>query len=81
MTKTSVMAARIHMLRDRGVIKEGAYADIVLLDWDGLRINATEIEPRRYPGGIEYVLVNGVPVVEIGRHTGTKPGRVLRRTD
>jgi N-acyl-D-amino-acid deacylase len=79
--KTSVMSARIHRLKDRGVIREGAYADIVLLNWDGLKVNATEVEPRRYPSGIEYVLVNGETVVEKGKHTGAKPGRVLRRTD
>jgi len=77
---TSTMAAKVHRLEGRGTINEGSYADIVLMDYDNLEIRSTEVEPRQYPGGIEYVLVNGVPVVEKGQHTGATPGRVLRRT-
>ncbi len=78
--KTSVMAARVHNLDGRGTIDPGSYADIVLMDLPRLKIEADEIEPRKYPEGIRYVSVNGVPVVEKGRHTGATPGRVLRRT-
>jgi N-acyl-D-aspartate/D-glutamate deacylase len=49
------------------------------MDYENLEIRSTELEPRQHPGGIEYVLVNGVPVVEGGKHTGATPGRVLRR--
>lgn len=45
----------------------------------GDRVAANEIEARRHPEGVEYVLVNGVPVVEKGKHTGATPGRVLKR--
>jgi N-acyl-D-amino-acid deacylase len=76
--KTSVMAARVHNLDGRGTISPGSYADIVLMDLPRLKIGADEIEPRKYPEGIRYVFVNGVPVVEEGRHTGATPGRVLR---
>ena len=77
---TSTRAAKVHKLEGRGVIAEGGYADIVLMDYENLEIRSTEIEPRQYPGGINYVLVNGVPVVENGKHTGSRSGRVLRRT-
>ena len=77
--KTSVMAARVHNLEGRGTINPGSYADIVLMDLPNLKIEADEIEPRRYPEGVRYVFVNGVPVVEEGRHTGATPGKVLKR--
>ena len=76
---TSTRAAKVHNLEGRGVIAEGGYADIVLMDYENLEIRSTELETRQHPGGIEYVLVNGVPVVEGGKHTGATPGRVLRR--
>jgi len=77
--KTSAMAARVHNLEGRGTIGEGSYADIVLMDLPHIKVAANEIEPRRHPEGVEYVLVNGVPVVEKGKHTGATPGRVLKR--
>ena len=77
--KTSTMAARVHKIKGRGVLKEGAYADIVLMDFPKLSINSTEIEPRRHPEGIDYVFVNGVLTVNKGEHTGALPGRVLKR--
>jgi N-acyl-D-amino-acid deacylase len=49
------------------------------MDLEHLKINGTAAEPRRYPGGIEHVIINGVPVVEKGKHTGATPGKVLRR--
>ena len=44
-----------------------------------MKVTATPLEPRKQPQGIEYVLVNGVPVVEKAKHTGAIPGRVLKR--
>lgn len=78
--KTSTMPAKVHNLQGRGTIERGGYADIVLLDLPKLKVLSTELEPRRHPKGVEYVLVNGVTVVEKGRHTGARPGRVLKRT-
>ncbi|MEO8510854.1 MAG: D-aminoacylase [Chloroflexota bacterium] len=75
---TSAPAARLG-LRDRGTLRDGAHADIVVLDPATVRSNATYDEPRRYPTGIDHVIVNGVPVVRGGRHTGALPGRVVRR--
>jgi N-acyl-D-amino-acid deacylase len=74
---TSLPAARLG-LRDRGVLGDGAVADVVVFDPARVRSNATYEEPRRYPDGIEHVLVAGVPVIEAGRHTGATPGRALR---
>ncbi len=77
--KTSTMAARVHNLEGRGVLKEGGCADIVLMNIKKLKILSTELEPRKHPKGIEYVFVNGEAVVEKGKHTGARPGRVLKR--
>ncbi len=75
---TSMPAARLG-LRDRGVIREGAIADLVVFDPTTVRSNATYDEPRRYPDGIEHLIVAGTSVVTDGRPTGAMPGRALRR--
>jgi N-acyl-D-amino-acid deacylase len=75
---TSAPAARLG-LRDRGILADGAVADIVVFDPATVRSLATYEDPRRYPVGIEHVIVAGVPVVDGGRHTGATPGRALRR--
>ena len=77
--KISRAAAEAYRIKDRGMLKPGAYADIVLFDLDGLKVLGDPIEPRRYPEDIEYVFVNGVAVVEKGEHTGATPGRVIKR--
>jgi len=76
---TSAPAARLG-LRDRGLVREGYAADLVLFDPQTVRSTATYEEPRSYPIGIEWVLVNGQLVVADGAHTGARPGGVLRRT-
>ncbi|MCY4529997.1 MAG: D-aminoacylase [Chloroflexi bacterium] len=65
--------------KDRGLLKAGYAADIVILDPDTVIDNATFDDPHRYSDGMPHVLVNGEPVVLNGAHTGTRPGRVLRR--
>jgi N-acyl-D-amino-acid deacylase len=75
---TSMPAARLG-LRDRGRIADGLIADLVVFDPATVRANATYDEPRRFPDGIEHVIVNGMLVVEDGAHTGALPGRALRR--
>lgn len=75
---TSIPAARLR-LTDRGVIREGAYADLVVFDSSTVNERSTYEEPRRYPDGIEHVFINGQPVVFGGRSTGNLPGRVLLR--
>jgi N-acyl-D-amino-acid deacylase len=74
---TSAPAARLG-LTDRGRLVDGLAADVVVFDPETVRNWATYDEPRRFPDGIEHVIVNGVPVVERGRHTGATPGRALR---
>jgi N-acyl-D-amino-acid deacylase len=74
---TSAPAARLG-LRDRGIILEGAVADLVVFDPATVRSTATYDEPRSYPIGIEQVIVAGALVVADGAHTGATPGRGLR---
>jgi len=83
---TSFPAQRLG-LRDRGVLRPGAWADIVVFDLDHIRDRATNLYPHsypfenyphRYPEGIDYVFVNGVMVVDGEEHTGALPGIVLR---
>ncbi len=75
---TSMPAARLG-LTDRGVIRDGAIADLVVFDPAAIRARATYDEPRQFPDGMEHVIVGGVPVVANGEHTGATPGRGLRR--
>jgi N-acyl-D-amino-acid deacylase len=66
-------------LRDRGFIRTGYYADLVLFDPATIIDTATYAAPRQYPRGIRHVFVNGIQVVRDGQHTGARPGRALRR--
>ena len=75
---TSATAARLGF-RDRGVLRDGAVADVVVFDAKTIGSDATVDDPRRDPTGVETVIVNGVPVVDGGRQTGATPGRALRR--
>jgi N-acyl-D-aspartate/D-glutamate deacylase len=64
-------------LADRGRIKQGFAADIVVFDPKTIRDRATYERPHQYPQGIEYVLVNGVPTIHEGRYTGALAGKPL----
>jgi len=75
---SAVPAARLG-LRDRGVVREGGFADLVVLDLDVVADRATTTEPARYPTGIDHVIVNGRPAILDGTETGERPGRLLRR--
>ena len=66
-------------LTDRGLIRPGMKADITVFDPDTIIDKATFEEPNQYPVGIEYVMINGVMVVENGDSTGEIAGRVIRR--
>ncbi|HEV8699350.1 MAG TPA: D-aminoacylase [Candidatus Limnocylindrales bacterium] len=74
---TSVPAARLG-LRDRGVLREGAFADLVVFDATSVADTATYDEPDRHPRGIDHVLVNGSLAVLDGAETGERAGRLLR---
>jgi len=84
---TSFPAQRFGLL-DRGVLRPGLRADVVVFDLDKVRDRATNLYPHaypfeniphRHPEGLDWVLVNGEPVIAEGEHTGALPGRVLRR--
>ena len=74
---TALPAQREH-LAERGVIKVGMWADLVVFDPGAIRDVATYEDPNRLAEGMSFVLVNGVPVLEEGKMTGARPGRVLR---
>ena len=76
--KFSALPAQRMRLSDRGVLKQGMWADVVVFDPDKVRDLATFDEPNRLSEGMEFVLVNGVPVIEEGKMTGALPGKVLR---
>ena len=65
-------------LNDRGTIREGAYADLVVFDPSTIADVGTYQEPRKYPPGIDCVIVNGKLTAEQGQHTGERNGRLLR---
>lgn len=75
---TSFPAQRLG-IPDRGILRDGMYADITVFDPARVRALATYDEPRRCSEGVEYVLVNGTVVIDHGQHTGALPGRALRR--
>ena len=64
-------------LTDRGVLKLGMWADVVVFDADTIHDVATFDDPNRLSVGMDYVLVNGVPVIDGGKMTGALPGQVL----
>lgn len=74
---TSAVAERL-LIPDRGVLRPGMYADVVVFDPQRVRENSTYERPLQLSTGVRTVLVNGVEVVRDGRHTGAKPGRVVR---
>jgi N-acyl-D-amino-acid deacylase len=74
---TSVPAARFG-LRDRGVLREGAFADLVVFDPQRIQDRATYDEPDRHPSGIDHVVVNGLVAVRDGAPTTERAGRLLR---
>jgi N-acyl-D-amino-acid deacylase len=75
---TSFPAQRLG-LKQRGMIREGMWADITIFDYNKIRDNFSLTNPAQYAEGIEYLLVNGVLVLDKGKHTGALPGKVLYR--
>jgi len=76
--KFSALPAQRMGLTDRGVLKLGMWADVVVFDPATIHDRATFDNPNQFSEGMEYVLVNGVPVIEEGQMTGKLPGKVLR---
>ncbi len=77
-SSTSLPAA-IMGLKDRGLVREGLAADLVIFDLETIRDKATFFEPHQYSEGVEYVFVNGVAVVDNARLTWALPGKVITR--
>lgn len=76
--KFSALPAQREHLTDRGVLKQGMWADVVVFDAQTIHDVATYEDPNRLSVGMQYVLVNGVPVIDGGKMTGVLPGMVLR---
>jgi N-acyl-D-amino-acid deacylase len=76
--KFSSLPAQRMRISDRGVLKAGMWADIVVFDPDSVRDVATFEKPNQLSEGMRWVLVNGVPVIADGKATGALPGKVLR---
>ena len=74
---TSLPAENLRLDR-RGWLKPGYYADVVVFDPAKIQDHATYEKPHQYATGVMHVLVNGVPVIKDGEHTGAKPGQVVR---
>jgi N-acyl-D-amino-acid deacylase len=75
----TALPARIMDLKDRGQIREGFAADLVVFDLATIRDKATFFEPHQHSEGIDHVFINGTAVVDAGKLTGASPGRVLVR--
>jgi dihydroorotase/N-acyl-D-amino-acid deacylase len=76
--KFSALPAQRMRFTDRGVLKQGMWADVVVFDPNTIRDLATFEQPNQLSVGMEYVLVNGVPVIDHGKMTDALPGKVLR---
>jgi dihydroorotase/N-acyl-D-amino-acid deacylase len=76
--KFSALPAQRMRLTDRGVLKSGMWADAVVFDPETIKDLATFENPNQLSQGMEYVLVNGILVIDQGKMTGAKPGKVLR---
>lgn len=74
---TSMNAEKIN-IADRGLLKEGYWADVTVFDPDTVMDKATFEKPHQYPVGIPYVIVNGAVVLDNGKHSGAHPGQVIR---
>ncbi len=79
--KMTYLPARYLGIKDRGLIKEGMYADIVIFNPETIKDNSTFSKPQQYPSGIDYVITNGVITIDKNKHTGQLAGRVLRKTN
>ena len=71
------LPAQTFQIKDRGLIREGNWADLTLFDPEEVDSQATYVDPHHYADGIPYVLVNGVLVVKEGKPTGALPGQAI----
>jgi N-acyl-D-amino-acid deacylase len=76
--KMTSLPAQTFKLWDRGLLRPGMAADVVIFDEQAVRDHATFEQPKQYASGFEYVIVNGQVVLEKAQHTGAKAGKILR---
>jgi N-acyl-D-amino-acid deacylase len=76
--RMSSLPATTFKLKDRGLVREGAWADLVVFDPAKVTDKATFKAPHQYAVGFELVLVNGIAVIEHDKHLGTRPGKIIR---
>jgi N-acyl-D-amino-acid deacylase len=76
--KFAALPAQRMRITDRGVLKEGMWADVVVFDPETIHDTSTFEDPQKLAVGMDYVLVNGVPVIDDGKMTGALPGKVIR---
>jgi N-acyl-D-amino-acid deacylase len=74
---TSLPAQTLGLSR-RGALQSGYFADVVVFDPQTIQDHATFARPHQFATGVQHVFVNGVAVLKAGKHTGAKPGRVIR---
>jgi len=75
--KMTSLPAQILRLKDRGLLKEGYWADVAIFDAATVSDPATYENPQQYAKGVPFVLVNGALVIDNGNHTGAHPGKVI----
>ncbi len=75
---TSLPAENLH-IADRGRLKAGHFADVVVFDPAAIQDHANYEQPQQYATGVRHVWVNGQQVLRDGEHTGALPGRVVKR--
>jgi N-acyl-D-aspartate/D-glutamate deacylase len=75
--KMTSLPAQILQLKDRGMLKEGYWADVVVFDPDTVSDAASYQNPQQYAKGVPFVFVNGAVVIDGGNHTGVRPGKVI----
>jgi N-acyl-D-amino-acid deacylase len=73
------LPATVFSMPDRGTLRAGAVADIVVFDLEAVRDVSEFTDPHHYSEGMVHIWVNGVPVVADGSFTGRRPGQVLRK--
>ncbi len=76
--KLAAQPAQLLRIEERGMLKEGFFADVVVFDPDTIQDHATYAEPHQYAIGMRHVFVNGTHVLKDCEHTGATPGRFVR---
>ncbi len=75
--KMTSLPAQVFRIQQRGVLKEGMYADIAVFDYKSFKDKATYTDPHQYSQGLKYVIINGELVIEGDIHTGNRPGMLI----